>query len=295
MLDKYATSVVAKLRVKRLVWPRAADPDFVQKMTRWQRRTPKLPSTAISRELDVNVTMVGDYPCVFLAPPDTSTKRILYIHGGAFVLPITNAHWRLAADLARQTRATVVVPLYPFVPGNTYKEIHAHILQVYRDLLTQASAGDISVIGDSAGGNLALVLPLLVTAKERPGKAVALSPVVDLSVSNPAIDQLETRDPLLPLDAIRHFLPEYYAERGAKDPIISPLFADYRGVKTRFYIMNGGKDLLSPDIELFHKKLADDGVDHEYLYAAHLPHAWPVLPLRAAGEARRILAEWCRA
>lgn len=295
MIDKHLTALTARLRAKRFMWPKADDPSFVEKITKRQYQTPRRPTASVLKGLEMTTEEIGDYECITISPKNPKKNgRILYIHGGAFVFPITTLHWKAIADITHRSGISVVVPMYPFVPEYTYKNIHTHIKQVYDKIITTVEPPSVSVIGDSAGGNLALVLPFLVDhPSQQPGRIIALSPVVDLSADNPSMDIIEPSDPLLPLDAIRLLLPRYYAEKSAKDPIISPLFADYGNIRSKLYILNGGKDLLSPDIMLFHKTLTSEGIRHTYVFEKHLPHAWPILPLRSAPRTRAKIAEWC--
>lgn len=294
MIDKHLTTLTAKLRAKRFMWPKADDPNFVEKITKRQHQTPRRPTASLLKGLEMTTEDVGGYECITISTKYPKKNReILYIHGGAFVFPITSLHWKAIADIAHKSGTPVVVPMYPFVPEHTYKNIHTHIKQVYDKIITSVDPPSVSVIGDSAGGNLALILPFLVSLNRQPGCIIALSPVVDLSADNPSMDIIEPSDPLLPLDAIRLLLPRYYAEKSAKDPIISPLFADYGNIRSKLYILNGGKDLLSPDIMLFHKTLTSEGICHTYVFEKHLPHAWPILPLRSAPRTRAKIAEWC--
>ena len=294
MIDKSLTTLTAKLRAKRFMWPKVNDPDFIEKITRKQHQASSQPATSLLNGLGIKTEVIEGYECITITPKNPlKDRRILYIHGGAFVFPITKLHWKAIADIVRKSNIPAVVPLYPFVPEHTYKDIHAHIKYVYEKIITSIDPSSVTIVGDSAGGNLALILPFLVKASRQPGHIIVLSPVVDLSADNPSMDVIEPTDPLLPLDAIRFLLPRYYVGKTAKDPLISPLFADYTKITSNLYILNGGKDLLSPDIELFHKMLEKKSIQHTYIFEQHLPHAWPILPLRSASAIRTQIAEWC--
>lgn len=294
MIDKHLTTFAAKLRVKRFMWPKADDPDFIKKITRRQQQAFVQPRASLMKGLEVTREEVDGCDCVTISPKSPAQDRLIfYIHGGAFVFPITSLHWKSIVDIVRKSNVPVVVPFYPFVPEHTYKDIQAHIKRVYEKMTALVNPSLVSVIGDSAGGNLALILPFLVNKDRQPGRIIALSPVVDLSADNPLMDIIEPTDPLLPLAAIRLLLPRYYAEKISKDPIISPLFADYKDVRSELHILNGGKDILSPDITLFHDMLMNKNVRHAYVFERDLPHAWPILLLRSASRTRTQIAKWC--
>ena len=291
VIDKILVSIAARLKIKRLLWPSHTDPAFFTKIDAWQKLKVSAPSRWSVRGLVVTERDIDGYRCYELSRrARPRAERILYIHGGAFVFPILRAHWRFVAKLVKATGRTAVIPFYPLVPHHTYKEIHAHLKTVYLRVLETTNPDDVTVVGDSAGGNLALVLPQIVKAELHPRQIIALSPVVDLSASHPDMDRIESRDPLLPLDTIRYLLPSYYKGLDAKDSRISPLYADYRDCRSCLTLINGGRDILSPDITALHERLLQSGVAHNYVYELDLPHAWPLLSLPSARKAHRYIA-----
>lgn len=291
MIDKILITVAAKIRIKKYLWPSHADPHFYDEISRLQSSETATPRKRYLRGLQLNRSDINGYACYQISTRyERSGGKILYIHGGAFVFPILQSHWRFITRLVRETGQTAIVPLYPFVPENTYKQIHAHLKTVYLQLLDSASPGDVTVIGDSAGGNLSIVLPFLVDDKRQPKQVISISPVVDLRASNSEMEEIEPKDPLLPLDTIRYLFPSYYRGGNVTDPTVSPIFADYERFRSKLVIFNGGKDILSPDIKLFHDKLLGADFKHEYIYENALPHAWPLLTLFAARAARMRIA-----
>lgn len=287
MLDRLLVTIAAKIRLKKYLWPSHKDPNFFKKIDSWQKSANIAPKKRYLRGVTLKVHDINGYACYQISKnKSTSSKRIFYIHGGAFVFPVLQAHWRFVTFLVRQSGYTAIVPLYPLVPRHTYKDIHSHLKTVYLRMFKNEDPHDIFLIGDSAGGNLALVLPLILPKQMSPKNIIVLSPVVDLSASNPEMEIIEPQDPLLPLETIRYLLPSYYKGLDVKNPIISPIFADYRYCGSRLSIFNGGKDILSPEITLFHQKLLDSRIDHEYVFNEYLPHAWPLLPLFAARDSR---------
>lgn len=291
-LEQFTLSTIARLRLKNLFWPSPEDPQFVAKLTRQQGRPVRAPKF-VARKHQVTVESVAGYPCFIITPHGADTTRMIYyLHGGAFTLPMSRPHWSLASYLATHTQQSVCLPAYPLVPQYDYRDIHHHIVTVYQRVLQRVEPEYVTVMGDSAGGTLALVLPLLVSTRQQPGRVMALSPAVDLTMENPQIDDLESRDPFLPLAAIRHFMPRYYTDASPKAPHISPLYADYTDVRSRISLMNAGRDLLSPDTALLHDKLTALGIDHDYLYEPEAFHAWPIAPAPSAKKARQQLVEW---
>lgn len=79
--------------------------------------------------------------------------RVLYLHGGGYVHPLTRDYWRLVRALSAAP-AEVVVPAYPLAPAAHVDDVVPRLVDLAREL------GDLPlvVVGDSAGGALSLVL-----------------------------------------------------------------------------------------------------------------------------------------
>ena len=92
--------------------------------------------------------------------------------------------------MARDTGATVIVPIYPLVPqGGTAGTVVPAMADLISSQIDQHGAENVSVYGDSAGGNIALaaVQELVRRGDPVPSHMVLISPALDLTLSNPAI------------------------------------------------------------------------------------------------------------
>ena len=98
--------------------------------------------------------------------------------------------------------ATVVAPLYPKIPFASAADAYAAVEPLYRRMVDQYGSAALQVMGDSAGGGLALGLVQRMRDQgvALPKRVVALSPWVDVTMSNPAIAALESGDPVLRRD-----------------------------------------------------------------------------------------------
>jgi hypothetical protein len=115
------------------------------------------PSFAVS-ELNVHRDDSAGLPAYFLRSANPSAKYVVALHGGAYVVQPTINHWSAYAELARRTRATVIVPIYPL--ASTSRGRAQTVIPDMADLIsaqiTQHGSGNVSVYGDSAGGGMAL-------------------------------------------------------------------------------------------------------------------------------------------
>jgi acetyl esterase/lipase len=115
-------------------------------------------------------------PCWHLTPQGARDgARLLYLHGGGFVLGSERTHRALAARLAQAAGATAVVPDYRLAPEHPFPAALEDAAAVWDSLA--AEGGRLTLAGDSAGGALALALAQRLAAAGRPGPAaLALIP-----------------------------------------------------------------------------------------------------------------------
>src|SRR5262249_33393467 len=125
------------------------------------------------------------------------SRTVLYLHGGGFVAPIDPWQVRYAARLATALEARVVVPDYPLTPEHTWRDTHDPVVELAERLLQEGD--DVTIVGDSAGGGLALAVAL--TLRDRggpqPGRLLLIAPWVDLSTSTPETYEVTENDPWL--------------------------------------------------------------------------------------------------
>ena len=98
---------------------------------------------------------------VFIVNPkeqNKSEQTILYIHGGAYMAEVTKDHWDFIKKIVEDTNATVIVPDYPLAPKYTYKEVFNMMEPLYKEIVSKVDMEKFIVMGDSAGGGLALAL-----------------------------------------------------------------------------------------------------------------------------------------
>ena len=132
---------------------------------------------------------VGGVPGIWVSPararPD---ETILHLHGGWFNFGSANAFRHLVAQIAARSGVKAFVPDYRLAPEHPFPAAVDDVLSCYLGL-DESGMSQIAVTGDSAGGNLALILASRIANGEVAAKAtlvgaVALSPVTDLTLSD---------------------------------------------------------------------------------------------------------------
>ena len=88
---------------------------------------------------------------------------------------------------------------YPKAPEHQIKDVNEEIDAIYNYILTIHSPDSIILMGDSAGATLAILLIQQLIKKKLPlpNSAILISPILDCSMSNPSILDIERNDLML--------------------------------------------------------------------------------------------------
>lgn len=247
------------------------------------------------RGVEIAVTRRDGWPVYTLTPTKGRVQGgLVYAHGGGWVGEIAPQHWQLAARLAVEVRLAVTVPIYPLIPFGTAATVIPRVAELVRD--SAEKYGPTFVAGDSAGGQIALstALHLRDTGHPAPPRTVLIAPALDLTLENPEIEVVQTRDPWLGKPGGLVFGELWSGDLSLRDPMASPLFGDFTGLGP-ITLYTGTDDILNPDARLFAAKARAAGVDLDYQEQAGLVHVYPLTPSREGERARRHLVATLRA
>ncbi|TIT88083.1 MAG: alpha/beta hydrolase, partial [Mesorhizobium sp.] len=251
-----------------------SSPENLQRWIAYARKTEDYhPPALLKARLGIAETSVDGFPVYEIAPKADERRRILYLHGGAFVFQITSYHWVLIAEMAERLGFGVTVPIYPIAPEHNFHDMFGMVGEVYRRMLQQTDAEDIVFMGDSAGGNMAVVLTMMSAEKglPAPSRHVLISPGLDMSLSNPEVFEAERRDPWLGISGGLEAIRLYSAGIDRSDWHISPLYGDL-SVLPKTLLLTGSHDLLSPDNLIFAERARAAGVEVEVVYEEGMFH-----------------------
>ena len=218
------------------------------------------------------------------------THRMYYFHGGGFQTEPSKDHWKLCAEFAQQLSAThdVTVVSYPLAPSSPAAEALPVLKALLRALVKDAADDNKHLVlaGDSSGGNIALCLGFYWATEiastsmlPAPISVFAMSPAVDLTHSNPDIDEVDRHDPLLRKDMCEKIGVTWAGTLPKDSPEVSPLFGNFdalrmAGVKVHGLI--GTYDNLAPDDIGFYKALSQHGIEGEWLEWKGQMHCFPL-------------------
>lgn len=217
---------------------------------------------------------------------DRNDRAVIYLHGGNFLRRPTINQWKTADIIARRTRAEVFMPMYPLAPVHNHADAHAAIEAIYRAVVEEYGARNVTLMGDGAGGGLAVSFAQRLEGLgiEQPSHLILISPWVDITLGNPRVDEFEAVDPLLASYGLRKVGVLW--SRGTQDtnPLVSPINGDVRMLRN-VMVFAGTRELLYPDAKLLYDRIAATGIHAEFHEGRGLNHNFPLYPTPEASRA----------
>lgn len=211
---------------------------------------------------------IGGVPCVRyrVGNNDAAAPTILYLHAGGFVSGSGRVNASAVLPTCRLARCEAIAVDYSLAPEARHPTQLDEIERVYRALISGGRAArDIVLLGDSAGGALAVSALYRWRRNGLPAPAgvVLLSPILDAFVESDTHHTLRSSDPLFVAagkDACRGCFKLYAGEADFSDPEVSPLAGDPAGFPPTL-IHVGTREVLLGDSARFAEKARRAGVD----------------------------------
>ncbi|CAA9273213.1 MAG: Esterase [uncultured Blastococcus sp.] len=250
---------------------------------------PSAPPARLRRRHAVATRQVAGFDCHTVTPRGRPAQRAaVYLHGGAYISEISAQHWALVSRLA-DAGVRVEVPSYGLAPQHTHRDAYPFLTEVYRQLLTAVDADTVTVLGDSAGGGLALGLARTLAGADlpQPRRLVLIAPWLDLTMSNPGIPAVEARDPWLRRAGLHEAAAAWAGGDDRTDPRLSPLNGPLTGLAPiDLYV--GSRDICLPDALLLRDRADAEGTPVRLTVCEGAVHVYPLVPApegRAAARA----------
>ncbi|MEL7490861.1 MAG: alpha/beta hydrolase [Pseudomonadota bacterium] len=217
---------------------------------------------------------------------------ILYLHGGGYVFGSARTHRSVTFPLALAANANVFSLNYRLAPDHACPAAIDDALACYQWLrATGVEPKNITIAGDSAGGGLALATlqALRANNEETPAAAILYSPYTDLSVEGGSAKRNAESDAMFQLRSVEMGAKHYAGALSTKDPRVSPLYGDMRGLPPML-IFASTSEILYDDSTRLVRRAEEEGVDVSFVARDGLVHVWPLFhPLMP--EARQAIEE----
>ena len=259
-------------------------------------------------------TTVGDMSAVWVvAAGSRPASRLLYLHGGAFALGSSRSHRLLTAKLAQAAGVAVLAIDYRLMPEHRRIEGIRDCQNAYLWMLENGPAGPAPaehtfVAGDSAGGNLALMLIawLRDQGHRQVDRAIAICPSTDASGASESLYRNLHSDQMLGKGFVGHFvrLPRTVARaavyastrRRPDDPLLSPVYGDLGNLPPTL-LQASDAEMLVDDSRRWYAKARAQGTDARLELYGGMIHVWHLFAhvLPEGEHATQRIADFIRA
>src|SRR4051812_19191047 len=213
-----------------------------------------------------DVSVAGRPARVYASTTGTDLPIFVWYHGGGFVIGDLETADRTCRKIATGTGALVVSIDYRLAPEDPFPAGPDDCFAALRWIVDKASAlgGDaarVAIGGDSAGGNLAAVTALQARDEGVPlRQQVLVYPVTDCTMTSGSYVE-NAEGYFLTADSMDWFIGHYLCGGAdAKDPRVSPLYADELGGVAPALVITAEFDPLRDEGEAYAERLRDAGV-----------------------------------
>lgn len=208
-------------------------------------------------------------------------QHLVFFHGGGYIFEISLIHWNFLDRLADRMGNRTTVINYPLSPESSYRETFEMVLQSYEFLSKTYPKDDFIFIGDSAGGGLALAFVQELVRRDfrpLPNQVVLLSPFLDLTLSNPEMENTEQLDVILNREFLSYCAEVYAGGDDKKEVWLSPINGAFNNLPDTAVFYSTHEMFFADCLKLKNSVEAGNS-DFRFYEYEKMPHDWGILPI----------------
>ena len=274
-------------KVLELMTQRPLNPNATLEEMRAGMEAGSFPATEAATVTSVDANGVpGEWVTV---PESDGNRRLLYVHGGGYVMGSPVTHRRLCEGIARAGECAVLNLDYRMAPEHVFPAAVDDAMAGLQFMQENGpdgpgAADSVFVGGDSAGGGL--MLATLLAAREQgvamPDGGVGISVWSDLAITGESIQTRSGVDPLITDESmVTNMAAMYLGDADPETPLASPLYADYAGLPP-LILQVGDHEVLLSDTTRVAERARAAGVEVTEEVWDEMFHVWhafaPMLP-----------------
>lgn len=225
-------------------------------------------------------------------PQDKHDRVLINVHGGGFTTD--SGSLVEGIPIANLAQTTVVSVYYRLAPEHPFPAAVDDTVAVYKELLKTHKPENMGLFGTSAGA--ILTAEAASALKQRglplPGALGVFSGTGDMSQpgDSQALYTIWGFRSYLRPPRRAPLLPEYVGKTNPRDPVLSPLYSDLRGMPPTLFVTST-RDLLLSGTSILHRAFLRAGSRAEIIVFEALPHAfWYDYHLPETREALHLMA-----
>jgi acetyl esterase/lipase len=207
-------------------------------------------NNCIPKDVKFNRIITGNVESEWVYTSDTDDQKVLFhLFGGGYIMGNLDTRRWISSLYMRETNIRCLNIGYRLAPEHPYPAALDDSITAYKWLLTQnINPKNVVFCGESAGGGLAMATLLKIRELElpMPTAAIMISPWVDLEGSGMYLRKNYKYEPIL-ADGAKLMAVLYAGKNSKKDPYISPIFADLRGLPPLLF-QAGGIEVIRDEV-----------------------------------------------
>lgn len=229
--------------------------EHVDKITRKMRRVPGL-----AFEPTTLAGLAAEWARPLAPEPG---RAILFVHGGGYQLGSIDSHRDLASRIARSAQISTIAIAYRLAPEHPFPAALDDVEAAYRALVREQGleGAKIAIVGDSAGGGLAISAALRIRDRGElplPSALVAMSPWTDLTCTSESLNA--NHDPTVKAEYVKRMADAFLGGADPRTPEASPYYAELAGLPP-ILLQVGTRDALLDDTRSFAERCKQADVD----------------------------------
>ncbi len=276
------------------MWPDKINDNYTKKMIKNNSKEYSIPSDIIIDSKLKSSFRDGMKIYKMSSGEGKKGKCVLYLHGGGYINQPSLFHWWFLDKLAEETGIEFYIPIYPKTPEFTYEKSYELIRNFYMEL-SDSGYSEIVIMGDSAGGGLALGISQMLRNEHmnQPKDIILISPWLDISLNHKDIRKYEKADPMLNVDNLKKIGRMWAGDAALDSYKLSPVYGNLEGLG-RISIFIGTREICWPDSAELSKILSAHGIEHNYFEYNRMNHNFPLYPIKEGTTSRLQIAEIIR-
>ncbi|MEM7253696.1 MAG: alpha/beta hydrolase [Pseudomonadota bacterium] len=268
-------SLALRWRMKRLLRPGI---DVAAVRARMNRIAGRIPSSVEVEAVSLRNRDGDRLDGEWVRPKHTApTFSVFYLHGGGYFFCSAATHRSITTALAEKADAEVFALNYRLAPEHPFPAALHDTLDAYRWLLGNGVSPErLSLMGDSAGGGLALSAALSLDDQPGPSSLVLFSPWTDLAATGGSLQDNDRHCAMFNASNIPEAARLYAAPAELNDPRVSPLYAPrFEGLPPTLIFVSDAEVLRDDSIRVA-DRMREASVSVVLRLEAGLPHVWPL-------------------
>lgn len=222
-------------------------------------------------------------------PDPAASGAILFLHGSGLSKGSPASHRPLVSKIVDALGMPALVPDYRLAPEHRFPAALVDALESYSQLTAICSPERIVVMGDSAGGGLAIstILAARDLGMALPAAVVTMSAWTDMAVTGDPRPDVD--DPRVKPEMLREAAENYLDGADPKQPAASPLYGDFSGFPP-LLMQVGGREIMIEDTLRLCAAAQSAGATAEYEVYEGMAHVFQLNHPHEAATAKAIEA-----